>query len=582
MAGHIPKQFIDEILLRADIVDVIDARVPLKKAGKDHKACCPFHDEKTASFTVSPAKQFYHCFGCGAHGTAIGFLMEYEHMSFPEAVEELAGKLGLTMPQESRGAVERGESTGDLLRILEGAARYYRAQLRESERAIAYLRGRGINGEVAGAFGIGYAPDGWDHLARLLGQTPTERELLIQAGLAVRKDGGGCYDRFRDRVMFPIHDYRGRIVGFGGRIIDVGEPKYLNSPETALFHKGRELYGLFYARDSIRKVGRVVVVEGYMDVVGLAQYGVDNAVATLGTATTLDHLDRLFRFVPEIVFCFDGDKAGREAAWRALDIVLSVLHEGRHASFMFLPDGEDPDTLVQKEGKEGFLARTRSAMTLPDFLFDGLRQKVDMSRSIARVQLAELAQPYLSKVPPGLLRDAMLDRLKLDRATHQRLSVRNDKGILEVGVGPRPPAPIMRLAVALLVQHPHLAARINDPSFFDGFDLPGMGLFRALVGLLRAKPNLNTAAIVEHFRDSEHQHSVSKIATWSHSVLEQAVEVEFQGAMDQLSRMALREKVDLLLQKEKVSGLTPIERRELADLTRLPVGASSPLPTERR
>jgi DNA primase len=582
MAGRIPKQFIDEILLRADIVEVIDARVPLKKAGKDYKACCPFHDEKTASFTVSPAKQFYHCFGCGAHGTAIGFLMEYEHMSFPEAVEELAGKLGLSLPKESQGTIERGESTGELLRILEEAARYYRTQLRESERAIAYLKGRGINGEVAGAFGLGYAPDGWDHLARLLGKTSIERDLLVQAGLAVHKEGGGCYDRFRDRMMFPIHDYRGRIVGFGGRIIDAGEPKYLNSPETALFHKGRELYGLFHARDSIRKVGRVVVVEGYMDVVGLVQYGVDNAVATLGTATTLDHLDRLFRFVPEIVFCFDGDKAGREAAWRALDIVLPVLHEGRHVSFMFLPDGEDPDTLVQKEGKEAFLARTRSAMMLPDFLFDGLRQRVDMGRSIARIQLAELAQPYLSKVPPGLLRDAMLDRLKLDRAIHQRLSVRNDKRIREVGVGPRPPAPIMRLAVALLVQHPQLAAKINDSSLFDGLDLPGIALFRALVNLLKAKPELNTAAVVEHFRDSEHQHSVAKIATWSHSVLEQDVAAEFRGAMDQLSRTVLKEKVELLLQKEKVSGLTPIERGELADLTRLPVGVTRAVPTERR
>lgn len=579
MAGRIPKQFIDDLLLRADIVDIIDARVPLKKAGKDYKACCPFHEEKSPSFTVSPAKQFYHCFGCGAHGTAIGFLMEYEHMSFPEAVEELATKLGVPLPKESEAFVERADSTVDLVRVLEEASRHYRAQLRDAPRAVAYLKGRGISGETAAAFGLGYAPDAWDFLVRLLGTTTAARESLVRAGLAIRKDGGGCYDRFRDRVMFPIHDYRGRIIGFGGRIIDKGEPKYLNSPETPLFHKGRELYGLFRARENIRKAGRVVVVEGYMDVVGLAQHGVDIAVATLGTATTRDHLERLFRFVPEVVFCFDGDRAGREAAWRALEVVLPVLQEGRHASFMFLPEGEDPDTLVKKEGKEGFLGRVSAAMSVPDFLYEGLSKQVDMTRSIARVQLAELAQPYLSKVPPGLLREAMLDRLKLDRAIHERLSASASSSapVRSSGaVGPRRPAPIMRLGVALLIQHPDLAARIEDPDIFAGSDLPGLALFRVLLDFIRSRSKVNTAAIVENFRDSEYQHSIERLATWQHSALEQDVEVEFEGVIAQIRRTTVKEKIATLLQKEKIAGLTPSEKQELASLTRLAAEKVSP------
>lgn len=579
MAGRIPKQFIDELLLRADIVEVIDARVPLKKAGKDYKACCPFHEEKTASFTVSATKQFYHCFGCGAHGTAIGFLMEFEHMSFPEAVEELAGRVGLSLPKEVEATVERSDSAAGLLTVLEEAARYYRTQLKEAPRAVAYLKGRGISGEIAAAFGLGYAPDGWDNVTRQLGKSSAEREVLIRAGLAIRKDGGGCYDRFRDRVMFPIHDYRGRIVGFGGRIIDKGEPKYMNSPETPLFHKGRELYGLFRTRDSIRKTGRVIVVEGYMDVVGLAQSGVDIAVATLGTATTRDHLERLFRFVPEIVFCFDGDRAGREAAWRALDTVLPVLHEGRHASFMFLPEGEDPDTLVQKEGKEAFLARSRTALTVPDFLFKGLAEQVDMNRSSGRLQLAELAQPYLSKVPAGLLRDTMLDRLKLSPAMHDKLSVQDDQRVARAGnLGPKRPAPIMRLAVAFLVQHPELAAHVDNLTAVQALELPGMPLFRMLVSLIKSSPMINTAGIVEHFRDSEHEHSIARLAAWRHSALDHDVAAEFQGLLLQIRRVAVKEKVDTLLQKEKISGLTSAEKAELANLTRLPVEKTGPAP----
>ena len=586
MAGRIPKQFIDDLLLRVDIVDVIDARVPLKKAGKDYKACCPFHEEKSASFTVSPTKQFYHCFGCGAHGTAIGFLMEYDHMNFPEAVEELAARAGLEIPKEAQAPASRSENTAELLPILEEAAKYYRAQLREAPRAIDYLKRRGISGDIAAQFSLGYAPDGWDRLTEALGTTAERREALIQAGLAVRKDTGGCYDRFRDRVMFPIHDYRGRIIGFGGRIIDKGEPKYLNSPETLLFHKGRELYGLFKARDSIRRSKRVLVVEGYMDVVGLAQSGVDIAVATLGTATTKDHLERLFRFDnPEVVFCFDGDRAGRDAAWRALDVVLPLLHERRLASFLFLPEGEDPDTLVRQEGKDKFLERTRSATSLPDFLTKGLADQVDMSRNTAGVQLAELAKPYLSKVPAGILRTVILDRLNVSpviRGELDSLAGRSEgpraaasrSGATRAG-GPQSPPSKVRVAAALLVQHPEVVAEIKDCDFLRELDLPGMPVFNAVIDAVQAQPGLNTAALVEQFRDSEHQQNVARLAAWEHPALDQDVVAEFRGVLSQLRRAAIRAKSDNLLQKQKIYGLTAAEKSELARLL-LEKGAPGP------
>lgn len=576
MRGRIPKQFIDDLLLRVDIVDIIDARVPLKKAGKDHKACCPFHEEKTPSFTVSAGKQFYHCFGCGAHGTAISFLMEYDHMSFPEAVEDLARHVGVPLPEEA-ATVAAPPLGANLLPLLEEAARYYQAQWRSHPHAApaaAYLKGRGINGEVAQAFGLGYAPEGWDNLVRVLGKSESEREALVQAGLAAKKDGGGYYDRFRDRVVFPIHDYRGRIVGFGGRVIGKGEPKYLNSPETALFHKGRELYGLYRARDAVRREGRVLVVEGYMDVVALAQFGIDYAVATLGTATTRDHLERIFRFVPEVVFCFDGDRAGREAAWRALENALPVLHEGRQASFLFLPEGDDPDTLIRKEGTTAFVSRIPRALPLPDFLFQTLARDVDLDRLDGRARLAELARPLLSKMPAGLFAQMMWDRLaEIARVNVAKLGgapvmvapapVRPRR--LSAG-GPQRPASMVRVAVALLIQHPELAAQLPDPALYRDLDLPGMELFRALVEVLEQQPKINTPALVERFRDTEYGQQMARLATWEHPVLEQDVATEFAGVVTQMAREAARARVDRLLQKQRAQGLTSAEKVELARL----------------
>ncbi len=583
MAGRIPKQFIDELLTRSDIVDVIDSHVPLRKAGKDYKACCPFHEEKTPSFTVSADKQFYHCFGCGAHGSAIGFLMDYEHMSFVEAVEELAARAGLTVPKEAGVAFEKDKDTGaDLIELMREAVRFYRQQLREhplAGRVVEYLKKRGITGEIARDFDLGFAPDGWDNLLRALGKDETSREALVRAGLAVKKDSGGYYDRFRDRVMFPIEDHRGRIVAFGGRVIDKGEPKYLNSPETPLFHKGRELYGLFHARDAIKREIRVLVVEGYMDVVALAQFGVDFAVATLGTATTRDHLERLFRHAPEVIFCFDGDRAGREAAWRALDNALPVLREGRQISFLFLPEGEDPDTLVRKEGRETFLARLKTALSLPDYLFDTLSRQVDLGRLDGRARLVELARPLLSKMPAGVLHQMMLDRLgELSRMDPGKLSMSTGAPELHASSsrvfrpassGPREPPSVVRLAIAMLLQRPNLARNVHNTDALADLDMPGISLLVELLRVVKATAEPNTASIIENFSDSEHKQNLTKLAFWQHPALEQDLETEFSGVMNRLDEASVWQKTERLLQKKDTGGLDQAEKDELARLLSL-------------
>lgn len=592
MAGRIPEKFIDELLTRVDIVDVIDARVPLRKAGKDYKACCPFHEEKTPSFTVSQDKQFYHCFGCGVHGSAIGFLMEYEHMSFPEAVEDLAARAGVSVVREQQGSAYTPSMAKDELAILsdllQQADRYYRRQLREhptAQLAVEYLKGRGLSGAIAADFGLGFAPEGWDNLLRAIGTDASTQESMATAGLAVKKDNGGYYDRFRQRVMFPIHDYRGRLIGFGGRVVGKGEPKYLNSPETPLFHKGRELYGLYRARDALRRERRALVVEGYMDVVALAQFGIDYAVATLGTATTRDHLERLFRFTPEVVFCFDGDRAGREAAWRALENALPVLQEGRQASFLFLPDGEDPDSLIRKEGREGFSARVAQGLSLPDYLFQTLSAQVDLSRLDGRARLVELARPLVSSLPPGILRQLMVNRL----AEITRLPVENLSVIMAPAEGahrspiapPRGPVrrptvaqrgakgvpTLMQTAVALLLLHPHLVQHVPEAAFLQGLSLRGGDFLADLVALLRAKPELKTGFIIEHYRDSEYQPHLARLAAWQHPMLQQDVEAEFLDLFQQLRRESNKLQTEVLTQKEHLTGrLDDTEKAQLRQL----------------
>ena len=406
----IPNDFIQTLLSRVDIVDVIDRSVPLKKAGANYQACCPFHSEKTPSFTVSPTKQFYHCFGCGAHGTAIGFLMEHAGKSFPEAVEALARDAGLPVPRvESADERERRKESSDLSEVLLDAAKYYRARLKESPAAIAYLKRRGLTGAVAAHFGIGYAPDGWQSLAAAFADY--DDPALDAAGLVLRGEGGKRYDRFRDRVMFPIHDTRGRVIGFGGRVLGTGEPKYLNSPETAVFSKGRELYGLYLARNAIREAGRVLVVEGYMDVVALAQHGIEYAVATLGTSTTPHHAHKLFRLADLVVFCFDGDAAGRKAAWRALETALPVLTDGKEARFLFLANGEDPDDFIRGHGKASFERAIEGAAPLSEYLLAELAAQHPPTTAEGRAAFVAAARPYLAQIAAPVLRAVLRRQL---------------------------------------------------------------------------------------------------------------------------------------------------------------------------
>ncbi len=589
MAGRIPKKFIDDLLDRVDVVDIIDSRVPLKKAGKDYKACCPFHEEKTPSFTVSADKQFYHCFGCGEHGTAIGFLMNYDRLSFPEAVRELASQAGLEVPQEAREDAEAARTHTDLLEILNQADRFFRRQLREhpeAGRVADYLKGRGLSGEIAAEFALGFAPPGWDNLLQELGKDEAARELMFTAGLTAKKDSGGYYDRFRDRVIFPIHDYRGRVVGFGGRLIPVGEPdaqgsastqkaginaagdtksgaaKYLNSPETPVFHKGREVYGLYRARDSIRREQRVLVVEGYMDVVALAQFGIDYACATLGTATTTGHIERLFRFAAEIVFAFDGDKAGRQAAWRALENVLPAIAAGRQASFLFIPEGEDPDSLVRKEGSEAFVQRVVDAKPLGEYLIESLAEKVDLGRMDGRARMVELARPLIEKLPDGVFRQMVVEKLgershvkaeNLSTLLGSSKTAASNKRVTRPwrsgNAGLQGPPPLMRRAVALILHQPRLAQLIPQPEEIAGLEVRGGALLAEMVQVVLSRPEVTSARLLEYFRDSEHYSHLEKLAVWQDSVGEQGIEAEFTDLMARLHRESLRERLNQLWAK---------------------------------
>ncbi|MGB5452678.1 MAG: DNA primase [Sedimenticolaceae bacterium] len=571
MPGAIPQNFIDELLSRADIVEIIGRRVPLKKAGREFQACCPFHTEKTPSFTVSPTKQFYHCFGCGAHGSALSFLMEYDRLSFPESVEELASSMGLEVPREA--GFEQGPDHRPLYDILEQAAAHYARQLRQhpqAPQAADYLRRRGVSGEVAADFRLGYAPPGWDNLLKALGGSDHRIGLLLDAGLITEQDGKR-YDRLRDRIIFPIRDTRGRVVGFGGRLLGDGKPKYLNSPETPVFHKGRELYGLYEARQADGHPPRLLVVEGYMDVVALAQYGISNVVATLGTATTSDHLEKLYRATPELVFCFDGDRAGRDAAWKALNTALPLMRDGRQARFLFLPDGEDPDSLVRRIGAEDMQAEIGRALPLSEFLFDKLASQVDMESLDGRARLGELAKPLLARLPAGMFRDMM------DQALHERIGLRQPPAASQAGRQPAPRPPIrrpqgsippIRRAVALLVQNPELA-QLELPGGWESLDSPGIDLLQELITAARAQPSMRSAGLVERWDDPTTRQHLAKLAVLDLGILEDAPE-QFLGTLRSLAADQRRAEREALLAKSRSSPLTEEEKQRLRELYRAP------------
>jgi DNA primase len=569
MPGTIPQHFIDELLSRADIVEIVGRRVPLKKAGREFQACCPFHNEKTPSFTVSPIKQFYHCFGCGAHGSALGFLMEYDRLSFPEAIEELASSLGLEVPREA--SFEQGPDHRPLYDILETASRFFAQQLRqhpEAPRAIEYLRGRGVSGQVAASFRLGYAPPGWDNLLRTLGSDDSAIRLLREAGLITEQDGKR-YDRLRDRIVFPIRDTRGRAVGFGGRLLGDGKPKYLNSPETPVFHKGRELYGLYEARQAEAHPQRLLVVEGYMDVVALAQFGISNAVATLGTATTPEHLDKLYRATPELTFCFDGDRAGRDAAWRALETALPLMRDGRQARFLFLPEGEDPDSMVRQDGASAFRNLAERALPLSEFLFEKLATQVDMHSLDGRARLGEMARPLLDRLPQGMFRDmmyqALYKRIGLDRPAAASVGANAPRGRLRVR-RPQGSIPPVRRAVALLVQHPELA-RLNLPGGWEQLDSPGIPLLHGLIALASEQPDIRSAGLVEHWDDPATRKQLARLAVLDLGILDDAAE-QFLGTLRTLASEQLRSEREELLAKSRHSPLTEEEKQRLRELYR--------------
>ncbi|HET6473189.1 MAG TPA: DNA primase [Pseudomonadales bacterium] len=537
MAGRIPQSFINDLLARIDIVDVIDARLSLRKAGRNYQALCPFHNEKTASFSVNPEKQFYYCFGCGATGTALTFLMEHDRLEFVAAVEALAQIAGVEVPRE-RGARVDDERHERLLKILEDAAVYYRRMLRshaEAARAVEYLKARGLTGVVARDFGIGFAPPGWDGVRSALSSFGDAD--LIAAGLLVKNEQGRIYDRFRDRVMFPIRNTRGRVIGFGGRVLGDEKPKYLNSPETDVFHKGRELYGLYEARKALRRIDRLLVVEGYMDVVALAQSGIANAVATLGTATGVPHFEKLFRQAPEVVCCFDGDQAGRDAAWKALIVALPTLTAGHQLSFVFLPDGEDPDSLVRKEGKERFAERVGGAVGAAEYLFQHLSIGLDLTTMDGRARLAELALPYLRTIPEGVLRELAMERLASIARMSPDALVRGAKVVKRAPTNrPTPRAQgLSRLSerlLAILLKHPEYLKALDE---HRRARLVGIGdsLLGNVVRYFAGQPDADLGSLLGYWAGQEGHSTLVELADRPLVLSGEALASEFDGAVNQ-------------------------------------------------
>jgi len=598
----IPQSFIHELLNRVDIVDAIDRFVPLKKAGVNFVACCPFHSEKTPSFTVSQAKQFYHCFGCGAHGNAINFLIEYSGLSFVEAVNDLAAYAGVQVPVQQTDAFFKQNDIGDasqystagydengleispqdLIGAIAVATRFYREQLKVSEKAIAYLKERGLSGKTAARFAIGYAPPGWQNLESVFAnyRSAGTRKLLVQAGLIIVTDEAKQYDRFRDRIMFPILNQKGQIIGFGGRVLEQEEPKYLNSPETILFEKGRELYNFFSARRAIREANYVVVVEGYMDVIALAQHGIDNTVAALGTATTSIHIQKLLRQTDNIVFCFDGDRAGRKAAWRALENSLALLSDGKHLSFLFLPEGEDPDSYVNRYGKESFEKQLKQATPLSEFLFKELCAGIELQTSEGRAKLVNEVKPLLQQVKAPALSLMLLRRLVelsgISQAElEELLQIKRSSRIRRIENVPRKqPATPYRWLILMLLHSPSHVTKLNRNMFVESTEnTEEIVALKTLVDFLEENSYLTESnsrhSVLTYLQDNPHRALLESIESealeWGDSV---DLEAEFMGALELLQQMQ-RKKRMTELQCKSLDKLTDEEKRELQRLAML-------------
>ncbi len=566
--ARIPDAFIDDLLARTDIVELVASRVPLKRQGKEYSSRCPFHDERSASFTVSPTKQFYHCFGCGAHGTAISFLMNYDRLEFLDAVDELAKRVGMEVPRDTQQRNATPDSV-DQYAALEAAAKFFQKQLAISEKSRAYFDRRGVDDAIRTQFSLGYAPDGFSALRDALGTDPRRMGLLERVGLFSKNDKGHVYDKFRDRVMFPIQDRRGRTIAFGGRVLDPEDsPKYLNSPETPLFHKGRELYGLWQVRQSNSKIERLIVVEGYMDVIALFQHGITQAVATLGTATTPDHAELLFRNAPDVYFCFDGDAAGRRAASRAMESVLPRMKDGRQAFFLFLPDGEDPDTLVRSEGSAGFDLRLRDATPLSTFFFDEQATDVNLGTLDGKARLAERAKPLLAQIPDGAFGDLMRQRLTELTGVGARPGAQTQTSSqrTRAQVAPTQKRSLVRSAIALLLQQPSLALALQPPYTFSALRQPGIALLTELVTLVRERPDITTGGVLEHFADREETAALQKLASQDMPGEAALWQNEFADAMAQLEKQTLHQRIDELQAKQREVGLDDDDKAEMRAL----------------
>ena len=635
MAGLIPQSFIDDLLNRSDIVEVVGSRIQLKKAGKNYSALCPFHKEKTPSFSVSPDKQFYYCFGCGAGGNALGFVMDHDQLDFPQAVEELAKRAGMEVPREDSGRKHKPRQPVDspLYPLLAAAADYYRQALKSHptrKAAVEYLKGRGLSGVIARDFGLGFAPPGWDNLMKHLGGDALQQKALIDAGLLIENaENGKRYDRFRDRVMFPIRDSRGRVIAFGGRVLGDDKPKYLNSPETPVFHQGQELYGLYEARQANRDLDEIMVVEGYMDVIALAQQGLRNAVATLGTATSEEHLKRLFRIVPSVLFCFDGDAAGRKAAWRALEATLPNLQDGRRARFLFLPDGEDPDTLVRAEGTDAFRARIQQhSQPLADYFFQQLSEEADPRSLEGKAHLATLAAPLIEKIPGNNLRALMRQRLAeitgLNGEALQHMAAapvsapsstptyddytyydaspaygepdhfeppepvqpqprngkpgkkewkkdwkKNGQGPDLMPRGPRTPATVEPPALTTLrtlLHHPELAQKVEDVSHFAAEDDTYAQLLVALLGTLQKNPKLRSLQLIARWHGTDQGRLLRALAEKEWLISADNLEQQFFDTINSLAARQRERRLESLLRKARQGELSAEEKDQLRNL----------------
>ena len=567
-SGRIPQTFIDDLIARADIVEVVGNRVTLKKAGREYKACCPFHDEKTPSFTVSPHKGFYHCFGCGEHGTAISFLMSYERLGFVEAIEALAEMLGLEVPVTRNNSDKNHESV--LYKLLAEADQLFRAALRKTPKAIAYLKRRGIDGTTAGRYGMGFAPEAWDTILKALGTNDQRIAQLRDAGLVIRNKQGREYDRFRNRIMFPIRDPRGRIIGFGGRVMDNAEPKYLNSPETPVFHKSQALYGLYEALQTRGKPEEILVVEGYLDVASLSQHGVEPSVATLGTATTAEHIRRLTRISDCVIFCFDGDRAGRKAAWRALETALPHAGGKVELKFLLLPEGQDPDSFVRENGAEALRGLLLSAKQLSEFMLEELQTQVDLHSADGRSRLTSLVGPLLKQLPVGVYRELVLDQLAdLVGLKPQRL-----EALITVPVqtttlprAPQPHAqrnPLVRKAITLVLHHPAAAAQLGQLNDLNNVKLPGIELLQRLLKVIRDNPQIKTAGLEERFRNDTEGCFLSRLAGQPPLDDEKAAPSVLRDNVARLIEHGLRDRQNALILHRNT--LDDAQRAELANI----------------